>query len=356
MTRRDAYTLIEMMIALASAGVLMVGISSALYIAAQGMDLDQGASAARGRADAAVGRLLADARTATRFRSATATAVEFDVPDRTGDGAADTLLYAWSGTVGDPLTRTLNGGAAQTVLSDVRSLSFGAPSHAVATPNVTTTPLETWPVLGAGEAPSVVDPGVGITMNTPAGVVPGDLLIGVVATTGDEASLIATTGWTKLAEVNNPGYVSLTVWIRTVTTSESATHTWTWTNTESGIGWILPFYNQHASIPVAATEYATATGKSNTPVTPSVTAATNDSFVLRVGAFEKGAVDTTDVTGLPGHSDIWARNVSNILSAACGYVVPITAGATGTAAFGNKNSEEYAVMTIVITPRTPVGS
>lgn len=355
MTRHAAFTLLELMVALASASVLMVGLSSALYIAAQGMDLNQGASASRGRANAAMGRLLGDARTATRYRSVTPTAVEFDVADRTGDGVADKLRYAWNGVAGGPLRRSLNGGSPVTLLHDVRSLTFGAPTRAVAASNVTTTALNLRPTLGVGPAPTGLVSGRSLVLSRPPSTAPGDLLVAVVATTNNQTNYLGASGWTSLVAVNNGSKVTLTVWLRTVAAGEPATYTWTWATNQSAIGWILPLYNQRATAPVAASEYATAVGKSQFPATPSVNAATNNSLLLRVGAFEKDSFTTNDVTGLPGHVNLWARNVGSSLAAACGYRASVTSGATGAAAFSLKSNNDYAVATIVITPRTPVG-
>lgn len=74
----------------------------------------------------AVQRMRAELRYATRIASLASTSVQFTHPDVTGDGNEDTVLYSWTGTPGDPLTRQVNGGAAETILA--RCVSFSLSS------------------------------------------------------------------------------------------------------------------------------------------------------------------------------------------------------------------------------------
>lgn len=357
MTRRPAYTLLELMVALGSASVLMVGLSSAIFIAAQGLDLDQGASASRGRADAVVGRMLADARTATRYRSVTPTAIEFDVADRTGDGAADRLRYEWNGVVGGPLTRSLNGGSPVTLLHDVRGLTYGSTTRAVTAQNVMTTPLTTSPIIWGQTSPASALGVNSLALTTPAKVVPGDLLVAMVATTGEQTSVTAA-GWTEIAyAVNgNNQKVRLGAWLRTVSVAEPTTHNWYWPVAADTIGGILVVSNHDPTTTVPAGGLATVQNKTYIqPESPSATSIRANSLVLRLGAFGRNEIATADVTGLTGHTNIWARNVSTNLAAGWGYALLPSAGAAGGNAFVLQNACSYATITVVISPQVQVG-
>lgn len=357
MTRRPAYTLLELMVALGSASVLMVGLSSALFIAAQGLDLDQGASASRGRADAVVGRMLADARAATRYRSVAPTAIEFDVADRTGDGAADRLRYEWNGVVGGPLTRTLNGGSPVTLLRDVRALTFGSTTRVVTAQNVMTTPLTTSPIIWGQTAPTTALGVNSLALTTPAKVIPGDLLIALVATTGEQTSVTAA-GWTELcyAASSNNQKVRLSAWLRTVSTTEPGTHSWFWPVTADAIGGMLVVSNHDPTTTVPAGGLATVQNKSHIhPESPSATSVRANSLVLRLGGFGRNQVATADVTGLTGHTNIWARNVSADLAAGWGYTLLPAAGPAGANTFVLGSASSYATITIVISPQVQVG-
>lgn len=124
-TRRRARgaTLAELLVALAMASTVMLGAVAAIGLA--GRSFRSSTEGQRtGRAIDAIDRLTADVRVALRFHERTATAVAFDVPDRTGDGAPERLRYAWAGTPGEPLTHSINGSAASAILPGVQSLSL----------------------------------------------------------------------------------------------------------------------------------------------------------------------------------------------------------------------------------------
>jgi len=122
--RRSGYTLIELLVSSALGAVLLGGMGSAVYVASQAMDIDQGASAQRASNARIIDQILRDVRHATAFSERTATAITFTVPDRDGDGQPETMRYAWSGTPGDPLTYQLNGVSGDNLAADVTSLDF----------------------------------------------------------------------------------------------------------------------------------------------------------------------------------------------------------------------------------------
>jgi hypothetical protein len=98
-------------------------------------------------------RVMAEMQYARRFSERTAHAVTFSVPDLDGDGSEDTLRFAWSGTPGDPLTESFNGGPASVLIEDVQDLNFN-----FMTRDVTAPPPP--PVVGGGDLLLVVgDPG-----------------------------------------------------------------------------------------------------------------------------------------------------------------------------------------------------
>ena len=73
--------------------------------------------------------------------SHTSRAIEFVVADRDSDGKAERIRYDWSGTPGDPLNKTVNGGTPVAVLASVQNfqLTFFLDTKTTAlTPNVDT--------------------------------------------------------------------------------------------------------------------------------------------------------------------------------------------------------------------------
>lgn len=363
MTRsRVAYTLMELLVASASASVLVAGLSSALFIAAQSMDIDGGKSAQRARADLALERIVSDAQTATRFRELGSKAIEFDVADRDGDQIEETLRYEWSGTAGDPLTRTLNGGSAVNVLRDVQSLYFGWDQRTDATPEVDEEPPTSWPLLETGEVPTVVISDQQISLSAPTRVVPGDLLLAAVATDKDTSGTMKPPpdGWHELTLVGVPDPVTqdgvtLGVWAHTVSAGDAPTHTWTWSGNETAMGWIIAIHNTDPTEPYNSVGIACDTGFSSTPVAPTATASADNSLVLRIVTADGDFIAEEDVSGLTGYREVWSRNSGNFLSMACGYKNAFPVGDVGTAMFALNGSDDYVTSTVVIRPKTLVG-
>ena len=118
------FTVLEMVIASASAVVLMGGLSSALYIGAQSLDVSAGTQAETRTSNAALAiikRDLQEAISISELSNApnplpdplpdplTPTAVTLTVPDRDGDNIPETIRYSWSGIANAPLRQEYNG-------------------------------------------------------------------------------------------------------------------------------------------------------------------------------------------------------------------------------------------------------
>jgi hypothetical protein len=137
MKNRSAFTLVELVLAMAGTSLLLLGVTSAIVVASRSAyDPEQPhAALARSRS---IARLIADdLAQATSIIEGGATAVEFTVADRDEDGLEETLRYEWSGTVGDAIYRSVNGDSAL-LASDIASLAF-----------TYTTALEEATILGA---------------------------------------------------------------------------------------------------------------------------------------------------------------------------------------------------------------
>ena len=130
----SGYTLIELMVSMATASFIIGGLASSLYIASRGFD--QGGMAQRTEADRVLDRFVADAEHALSFSERTATAAAFTVPDRNGDGQPDAIRYAWSGTPGDPLTYEYNGSAPETIAEDVHHFNLTGVTRFMAAPEI----------------------------------------------------------------------------------------------------------------------------------------------------------------------------------------------------------------------------
>ncbi|HEX8911646.1 MAG TPA: prepilin-type N-terminal cleavage/methylation domain-containing protein [Humisphaera sp.] len=122
---RRALTLVELSMSLAVLGVILAATASVVVVAARALaaqSSNPGALAASARS--ATDQIVDDLAVATAITEQTATAVTMTVPDRNGDGAAETVRYAWSGVAGDPVTRSYNGGTAVAIATDVRAFNL----------------------------------------------------------------------------------------------------------------------------------------------------------------------------------------------------------------------------------------
>jgi len=125
---RHAFTLIEMLASLAIMSLAFGAMLSASMLLVQTVDPESRATRTTALAPLAAD-LAEDLQTATAI-AATADSIELTVPDRDGDGAEETLRYAWSGTPGDPLTLAYNGATPAAVSGplDAFAVAFEATS------------------------------------------------------------------------------------------------------------------------------------------------------------------------------------------------------------------------------------
>ncbi|MGB9625033.1 MAG: PulJ/GspJ family protein [Phycisphaerae bacterium] len=123
-SRRRGLTLVELVAGLTITAILLLGTLSAVTLATRAMPGRGDAVAATLDSAAALDMLASDLHYATSYMERSENAVTFQVADRNGDQLPEMIRYAWSGTPGDPLTRTCNGGQAVRILDQVQEFSL----------------------------------------------------------------------------------------------------------------------------------------------------------------------------------------------------------------------------------------
>ncbi len=114
------FTLIELIVSLAAGSVLMVGLSSAIFVALRASDPSNTPAANTFEGLVRLSDMVADLQYTQMISEQTATAITVTVPDRNDpDTNPETIRYAWSGTAGDPVTRQYNSGTVANVVEDV---------------------------------------------------------------------------------------------------------------------------------------------------------------------------------------------------------------------------------------------
>lgn len=101
---------------------LLAGLGSVMLI---GRQVAYTPSAAMRRSEVAnvINQISEELRCATLVLQQNPRVLEFVVADRNNDGRAERIRYEWSGTAGAPLYKTVNGGAATTILATVEEFN-----------------------------------------------------------------------------------------------------------------------------------------------------------------------------------------------------------------------------------------
>lgn len=121
---RAGFTLFELIASLSAASVLMVGLSSALYIAVQAVDVSNSPHLTMLEAQSLLTDIQNDLQYATAFTVQDDDSIAFSIPDRDdADTLPDTVQYTWAGKDKE-LTRQYNGGSEVIVADEVHDLNF----------------------------------------------------------------------------------------------------------------------------------------------------------------------------------------------------------------------------------------
>lgn len=123
---RRGFTLIEMVVSLTILAVVMTGTYSLVLLASKMVPGRTSPQTCTLEGARTLEQLSADLAYATAVTDLQVSSITFTVPDRTGDGAGESLRYTWSGIAGDSLMYSLNGAAEVPIADDVREFSIGA--------------------------------------------------------------------------------------------------------------------------------------------------------------------------------------------------------------------------------------
>ena len=125
---RPGFSLIELVLSIGVVSVLAVSMTSVMVLTSRAIptskDRDQNAIKSR----ISLEQLESDLAMAIEVSNRTAAGFTLKVPDRTGDTIPETIVYHWPGT-GQPLTRTVNGSAAATILAGIDALEVEFSTH-----------------------------------------------------------------------------------------------------------------------------------------------------------------------------------------------------------------------------------
>lgn len=150
--RHHGHTLMELVAAMVASAFLIAGMGSVMFIARQVAYTPSDAIRRSQSADV-VSQICDELRYATVVIQQTSKILEFVVTDRNADGTAEKIRYEWSGTLGDPLRKTINGGTAVDVLPAVNNFYIAFQQKTTTTTLTTTVDSAEGQLLGTS-APS----------------------------------------------------------------------------------------------------------------------------------------------------------------------------------------------------------
>ena len=361
MHQRNAFTLLELIVSLASSIILVAGLAGSLSISNQALE---GSSNARQSlaASTVLRDMMADIGEAKSFTERTDRLIEFTVPDRNEDEAPEVIRYAWSGVVGEPLTYQYNGSAAVDVAADVQAFDLSALTRELTPVSNPASDAENVTFHGPATETQLSTASTQMNINLPAGTSEGDLLIACVTTDGGTV-LTDPPGWSRLYVGWNNGTKTFTtavtfgVWWKLAASSEPGTHQFTWDVSKRAYGWMMRFSGHDPTNPINASYLAVGSANS-TPPSPAVTTTVENTMILRLGGFDANRI-TIDSPGLSTptqHTPItmdYSNNSTLGCSGGAGYLPQSIAGSSNTSTFTlTPPGEEYVTVTIAIAPDT----
>jgi hypothetical protein len=339
-----------------SVGVLVAGLASAMMLTLKTLPTDATAAAENNRASRVLSQLADDLQHATNFTEQAASAVTFTVPDRDGDGKAETLRYSWNGTAGQSLKYQYNTTTAVDIATNVQTFNLAKLNRTIAAAYAG--PPTTYSVLYETftEAKVGTD-NTQINIPVPAGTLDNRLLIAAIATDGNVAStMVAPAGWNSLGSLVSGSAVGMNLYWK-FASGESGNYTFTWTGAETAYGCIMRFNQVNPAAPFNAS--ATSTQGSSllslTLPTPGVTTTVDNCMILRLIAVNGSGIATAPLLQTAITIDSSGGGSSVAVSAGAAYANQATAGNVAGASFVwvSIPRPESASWTLAIAPAPP---
>ncbi len=121
---RPAFTLAEVLVTVGVMGLVLGAMGSIVVLASRAAPDRAATGALAETTPSALDRLAAELPFATALVECAGGVLEFRVPDRTGDGAEETIRYQWTGPAGAALQRRMNGSAWERVSGPLDAAAF----------------------------------------------------------------------------------------------------------------------------------------------------------------------------------------------------------------------------------------
>jgi hypothetical protein len=293
--------LLELVVSLATASILMAGISAAVAISKQTLDSVSLQASSTASAQGGIQLLQNDLREARQIDNHTATSIDLTLPDRDSDGVLESIRYRWSATTG-PLETSSDGVTWRAVTPDLNNMQLNWQSRQ---PQA----IESDPPLDDNGRISYLgmttnsrsDWAKNLTIGPPPGYVKGDACVAVLAVSNNPGNIKADNGWTKISQTSQDNYLSLGLWY---TTNLSGNTTFSWGDSSQALGCIVHLTGNSSNPYVGC---ANVTGYTQVPA-PSLSGSHPQEFVIRaLAGIGSGVV--SDTPAVIGHGSILLNQV-----------------------------------------------
>jgi hypothetical protein len=141
---RRGLSLVEVAVSVAAASVLVLAIGSVILVSSKALPDSTSVTRTALSAGAITDQMNDEVRYAIAVTEMSPASITFIVPDRDGDGSADSVRYAWSG---GKLTRQVNGGAIVSVADNVKDFQLEYTKRKVTESKSTTSTVSSGEVL-----------------------------------------------------------------------------------------------------------------------------------------------------------------------------------------------------------------
>ncbi len=123
-----AFTLIEMVTALAISTIIIAAMGSAVMVASAALPTDEVKQLQK--TGQQLDWIMIEVSEADWIKTAVGTELAFTVPDRDGDDQPEIISYTWDGNAGSPLYRTYNTASPEAVISEIDNFSVSSTTSA----------------------------------------------------------------------------------------------------------------------------------------------------------------------------------------------------------------------------------
>ncbi len=196
-----------------------------------------------------------------------------------------------------------------------------------------------------------------ITVNKPAGVVAGDVMIAVLTVaTGSNVAIAAPSGWALILRTDESTNIATASYYKVATASEPTSYQWGFSGTGSpfgAAGGISDYVGVHNVSPINASAGQANGSASTSVVTPAITTTAPAALVIRAHGVRVGSATPATIAPPTGTSERWeVSNSANSIgrTAETADALQATAGGTGTATATADVSVTNATQTIALAP------